>query len=144
MDIPCTDNNRQLKSKAYLYQRTVSMNLEHGGFLALLKKKLNQTHIFRAELLWADSSWTQFFFLSFNWAELNKIWALLSRSQLRWACSPFWFSPWNYIALAGLEITWLKYKAQPQDILVFQIKSANKINKFSFFCSVCPLAFEIT
>ena len=40
MDIPCTDNNRQLKSKAYLYQRTVSMNLEHGGFLALLKKNL--------------------------------------------------------------------------------------------------------
>ena len=31
------------------------------------------------------------------------------------------------------QITWLKYKAQPQDILVFQIKSANKINKFSFF-----------
>ena len=41
------------------------------------------------------------------------------------------------------KITWLKYKAQPQDVLVFQIKSANKINKFSFFFSVCPLTFEI-
>ena len=30
MDVPCTDNNRQLKSKAYLYQRTVSMNKTSG------------------------------------------------------------------------------------------------------------------
>ena len=50
MDIPCTDNNRQLKSKAYLYQRTVSMNLKHGGFKALLSKiNLSKTEIFRAE-----------------------------------------------------------------------------------------------
>merc|ERR1712081_156807 len=44
MDVPCTDNNRQLELKAYIYQRTVSMNLEHGGFLALLKKTKSNSY----------------------------------------------------------------------------------------------------
>ena len=53
---------------------------------------------------------------------------------LNWQGREIWFS---------LSNNTLKYKAQPQDVLVFQIKSANKINKFSFFFSVCPLTFEI-